>query len=144
MTIPELGAVVYIDAANDVVADYAATTPGSVPEGIALADNGTLYVADSTSNCVWQIPPSRIASVLTTISGSLLPSAIVYSIDGNLYVADRGNRKIFKVTLAGSVTTFVTLENGFTPLAMTQDPVTGNLYTTHTNGTVTEIVVTLT
>jgi hypothetical protein len=68
----------------------------------------------------------------------------VYSIDGNLYVADRGNRKIFKVTLAGTVTTFVTLANGFTPVAMTQDPVTGNLYTTHTNGTVTEIVVTLT
>jgi sugar lactone lactonase YvrE len=143
ITVPDSGLVCLIQPSGETEV-YAQTTPGSSPEGIALADNGTLYVADSTSNCVWQIPPSRIPSVLTTISGSLLPSAILYSVDGNLYVADRGNRKIFKVTLAGTVTTFVTLQNGFTPLAMTQDPVTGNLYTTHTNGTVTEIQVTLT
>jgi len=143
ITAPGSGLVCLIQPGGETEV-YARTTPGSSPEGIALAENGTLYVADSSSNCVWQIPPSRIPSVLTTISGSLLPSAIVYSIDGNLYVADRGNRKIFKVTLTGTVTTFVTLQNGFTPLAMTQDPVTGNLYTTHTNGTVTEIQVTLT
>jgi hypothetical protein len=143
ITAPETGFVFLIQPSGQTE-EYAQTTPGSRIEGIVLAENGTLYVADSSSNCVWQIPPSRIPSVLTILPGSLLPSAIVYSIDGNLYVADRGNRKIFKVTLAGSVTTFVTLAAGFTPLAMAQDPVTGNLYTTHTNGTVTEIQVTLT
>ena len=143
MTIPETHTVQYIDAANDFVSDYTAEL-GSSPEGIALAENGYLYAADSSLNAVTYVTPDRTVGTLAVLPGSLSPSAIVYSIDGNLYVADRGNRKIFKVTLAGTVTTFVTLANGFTPIAMAQDPVTGNLYTTHTNGTVTEIVVTLT
>jgi sugar lactone lactonase YvrE len=144
MTIPETHTVQYIDPNSNFVSDYT-TGLGSNPEGIALVpENGYLYAADSVLKAVTYVMPDRTVGTLVILPGSLLPSAIVYSIDGNLYVADRGNRKIFKVTLAGSVTTFVTLAAGFTPLSMTQDPVTGNLYTTHANGTVTEIVVTLT
>lgn len=123
---------------------YALTTAGSRPEGIALADNGILYVADSFSNCVWQIPPSQIPSVLASNAAFGNPSAIVYSVDGNLYVADRGNRKIFRVTLTGAVSQFTPAPLTFTPLAMTQDTTSGNLYVTHLNGTITEIQVTLT
>jgi sugar lactone lactonase YvrE len=144
MTIPEIHTVQYIDPNSNFVSDYT-TGLGSNPEGITLVpENGYLYAADSVLKAVTYVTPERTVGTLVILPGSLLPSAIVYSIDGNLYVADRGNRKIFKVTLTGSVTTFVTLAAGFTPLAMTQDPVTGNLYTTHPNGTVTEIVVTLT
>lgn len=144
ITAPETGIVCLIQPSGQTEY-YAETTPGSSIEGIALAENGTLYVADSSSNCVWQIPPSRIPSVLVSNNPNFNnPSAILYSIDGNLYVADRGNRKILCVSLAGSVSTFTTLPFGSTPIAMTQDPTSGNLYVTHPNGTITEIQVTLT
>jgi hypothetical protein len=143
VSIPGTQTIQFIDPIGNV-SDYATTTPGSIPEGIALADNGNLYLADSSGNCVWEVPPGGTSSVLTSNVAFNNPSAIVYSVDGNLYVADRGNRKIFKVTLAGSVSTFVTLPIGRTPLSMAQDPTSGNLYVTHPNGTVTEIQVTLT
>jgi len=143
ITVPDTSSI-YVIKDNGQTEVYALTTVGSSPEGIALADNGSLYVADSSSNCVWEVMPGGTASVLTSNVAFTNPSAIVYSVDGNLYVADRGNRKIFKVTLAGSVSLFTTLAIGYTPLAMTQDLTSGNLYTTHPNGTVSEIQVTLT
>jgi hypothetical protein len=143
VSIPSTQIIQYVDPTANFVSDYV-TNLGSNPEGIALADNGTIYAADSVLNAVTFVTPDRNVGTLTTIPGSANPSAIVYSVDGNLYVADRGNRKIFKVTLAGSVSEFTTLPLGYTPLAMTQNPTTGNLYTTHPNGTVTEIQVTLT
>jgi sugar lactone lactonase YvrE len=143
VSIPATQTIQLIDSLGNV-SDYATLPPESNPEGIALADNGSLYVADSSGNSVWEVMPDGTFSVLTSNIQFNNPSAIVYSVDGNLYIADRGNRKIFKVTLAGSVSLFTTLAPGFTPLAMAQDPTTGNLYTTHPNGTVTEIQVTLT
>jgi sugar lactone lactonase YvrE len=143
VTIPEIQTVQFIDPAGNV-SDYALTGLESSPEGIALADNGYLYIADSSLNAVTYITPAGAIETLVSGLPFVSPSAIVYSIDGNLYVADRVNRKIFQVTLAGSVSEFTELDFGYTPLSMTQNPVTGNLYTTHPNGTITEIQVTLT
>ena len=143
VTFPGTQTVQFIDPLGNV-SEFATTDPESSPEGIALADNGYLYIADSSLNAVTYVTPTGTIETLVSGLPFVNPTGIVYSVDGNLYVADRGNRKIFQVTLAGSVSTFTTLSSGFTPLSITQDPATGNLYTTHPNGTITEIQVTLT
>jgi streptogramin lyase len=142
VSIPTTQTIQFIDPYLNVTT-YASNL-GSNPEGIALATNGFLYAADPSLNAVTYADPNGSVGELLTVPGSSAVSSIVSAIDGNLYVADRGNRKIFKVTLGGAVSLFTTLSAGYAPLAITQDPSTGYLYTTHSNGTVTEIRVTLT
>lgn len=140
VSFPNTSTVELIDGGLNV-STYAENL-GSSPEGITFVD-GLLYAADSALPGVTYVTPAG-SEILVSGFPFTSPTAILYSVDGNLYVADRGNRKIFKVTLAGVVTTFVTLNTGFSPLGMVQDPTTGNLYVTHPNGSVTEIQVTLT
>jgi len=103
------------------------------PSDIAVAPNGTLYVADTGNHCIRQI---TTAGVVTTLAGDLgsaddidvsygstyttvavdldgtgsaarfhSPSGITYVSSCFLYVSDTGNQLIRKVTLAGVTTT---------------------------------------
>ncbi|HEY0730078.1 MAG TPA: hypothetical protein VGD38_18470, partial [Pyrinomonadaceae bacterium] len=89
----------------------------SDPFGIAIADDGTIYVADAgESNRIRKITPEGI---VTTFAGSSegfadgagaaaafnTPSALAIDSNGNLYVADTGNNRIRKVTPQGEVST---------------------------------------
>jgi sugar lactone lactonase YvrE len=89
----------------------------SDPFGVAIADDGTIYVADAgESNRIRKISPD--GSVTTLAGGSEgfadgtgasasfnTPSALVLGPDGNLYVADTGNNRIRKITPTGQVST---------------------------------------
>src|ERR1044071_237703 len=92
--------------------------PGfSDPFGVAVAKDGTIYVADAgESNRIRKITPN--GSVTTLAGGSEgfadgagtsasfnTPSALALGPDGNLYVADTGNNRIRKITPDGTVST---------------------------------------
>ena len=87
------------------------------PFGIAVASDGTIYVADAgESNRIRKISPD--GNVTTLAGGSEgfsdglgpaasfnTPSALALGPDGNLYVADTGNNRIRKITAEGMVST---------------------------------------
>ena len=89
----------------------------SDPFGVAVADDGTIYVADAgESNRIRKISPD---GNVTTLAGNSegfadgagasasfnTPSALALGPDGNLYVADTGNNRIRKITPDGTVST---------------------------------------
>lgn len=89
----------------------------SDPFGVAVAKDGTIYVADAgESNRIRKISPD--GNVTTLAGGSEgfgdgvglsalfnTPSALALGPGGNLFVADTGNNRIRKITPEGRVTT---------------------------------------
>jgi len=89
----------------------------SDPFGVAIAKDGTIYVADAgESNRIRKISPD--GNVTTLAGGSEgfgdgvglsalfhTPSALALGPGGNLFVADTGNNRIRKITPEGQVTT---------------------------------------
>lgn len=89
----------------------------SDPFGVAIAGDGTIYVADAgESNRIRKI--SADGNVTTLAGGAEgfadgtgaaasfnTPSALALGPDGNLYVADTGNNRIRKITPTGQVST---------------------------------------
>jgi sugar lactone lactonase YvrE len=89
----------------------------SDPFGVAIAKDGTIYVADAgESNSIRKISPD---GNVTTLAGGHegfadgvgstasfnTPSALVLGPGGNLFVADTGNNRIRKITPEGQVST---------------------------------------
>ena len=90
----------------------------NLPHGIALAPDGTLYVADTFNHTIRKISP---AGEVTTLAGSAgqkgsadgvgaaarfyHPAGLAVDAQGSLYVADNGNQTIRKITAAGNVRT---------------------------------------
>lgn len=89
----------------------------SDPFGIAVAEDGSVYVSDAgESDRIRKISPE---GTVTTLAGERegfadgagsqssfnTPSALAVDADGNLYVADTGNNRIRKITPEGMVTT---------------------------------------
>ena len=89
----------------------------SDPFGVAVAADGTIYVADAgESNRIRKISPDGNVVTLAGNSEGFAdgagaaasfntPSALALGPDGNLYVADTGNNRIRKITPEGNVST---------------------------------------
>jgi Big-like domain-containing protein/NHL repeat-containing protein len=99
----------------------------SFPEGIAVNNTGTLYVADTGNYTIRKIMPQGTNWVVTTIAGVVpsrfsiapagssdgtgtnaqfnIPAGIALDPIGNLFVADQDNNEIRYVTSGGQVTT---------------------------------------
>ena len=104
------------------------------PQGVAVAADGTIYVADTGSNTIRKITTNGWVSTLAGTAGQpvpdgaaggsyysfgypppvdgtgsaalfCLPTGLALDAAGNLYVGDAGNETIRKVTPAGVVTT---------------------------------------
>lgn len=96
----------------------------NTPASVAIASDGTLYVADRTNHKIRKISPQGI---VTTLAGSTSgfadgngtnakfnsPLGLTIGTDGNLYVADFGNDKIRKISPQGVVTTLAGSTHGF-------------------------------
>ena len=90
------------------------------PAGIAVAGNGSLFIADANNNIIRQITPSGTNWVVSTIAGAAPPTpasgvdgtnnaarfstplGIAVDAGGTLYVADANNNAIRKITPAGT------------------------------------------
>jgi sugar lactone lactonase YvrE len=88
------------------------------PKGLALDENGTLYVADHDNCAIRTISPDGVVDTLAGSPGScgstdatgtaarfLAPTGIAVDASGTLYVADTGNHTIRRITATGVVTT---------------------------------------
>ena len=88
------------------------------PSGVAVDQNGNVYVADSGNSTIRKITPAGDVTTLAgspSLSGSAdglgrtarfsSPRGLVVDGSGNIYVADSGNSTIRTVTSAGVVTT---------------------------------------
>lgn len=100
----------------------------STPTGLAIATDGTIYIADRGNHAIRKISNGMVTTLagngsagFTDGQGASASFNLPYSIDvdseGNIYVADQGNRAIRKITPNGAVTTIagngsVGLENG--------------------------------
>src|SRR5437868_4068674 len=104
-------APLFRDAAQSTQAGF------SDPFGVAVATDGTIYVADAgESNRIRKI---ALDGHVTTLAGGSegfsdgaggaasfnTPSGLALSSDGNLFVADTGNNRIRKITPEGQVST---------------------------------------
>lgn len=88
------------------------------PEGVAVAADGHVYVADTYSHTIRKVSP---AGVVTTLAGSVgvtgsadgtgpaasfrYPTGVAVDAAGQVYVADQSNGTIRKISPAGVVTT---------------------------------------
>jgi sugar lactone lactonase YvrE len=102
------------------------------PYAVAVADDGSLYIADTSNELVRKVDP---AGIITTVAGdgwqneedegrfagdggpateaSLnSPVAVALGADGSLYIADKNNNRIRKVDGAGVITTIAGIGEG--------------------------------
>ena len=88
------------------------------PHGLAVAGDGTIYVADTENHTVRRISSAGTVSTLAGLAGTAgvldglasaarfrTPRGIAVATDGNIYVVDQGNYLLRRVTSAGQVAT---------------------------------------
>ncbi|UPT69690.1 MAG: T9SS type A sorting domain-containing protein [Flavobacterium sp. JAD_PAG50586_2] len=88
------------------------------PTGIAIANSGNMYIADSQNHCIRKITPSGFVSTLagTGVAGFAngngdvaqfnTPYSIAVDASENVYVIETNSHAIRKITATGIVTTF--------------------------------------
>lgn len=100
------------------------------PSDVAVAPDGTIFVADTYNHRIRRIAPSARFNgrlEVTTLAGSSegfsdgpgtaakfdTPTDLVLAPDGSLYVSDMYNRRIRKISPSGLVTTFAGGDRGY-------------------------------
>jgi sugar lactone lactonase YvrE len=98
------------------------------PQGIAISNQGIIYVADTVNNRVVTIPSAGVVAPLS-ITGYTLsaPSAVAVDAIGNLYIADSNNARVLEVPVTGSPTTIASSPTPSLPIAVAVDS-TGIVY----------------
>lgn len=101
-------------------------TFGRFMAGIAIDNNGNIYVTDRSNNVVKKITASGTVSTLQANGADIIfdtPYGIIIDKQNNIYVSDIGRNQIRKITPTGQNTVYA---SGFAPGLMTFDNA-GNL-----------------
>jgi sugar lactone lactonase YvrE len=118
-------------SAPPVVADaqIALASGLQLPEGIAIAKNGTIYVADTQSNQVVTVSSAGVLTPVSTPGYTLSgPGAVAVDSAGDLFIADSNNARVLKkVSATGAVSEVLGSQALSYPAALTFDPA-GDLY----------------
>lgn len=80
------------------------TTTFKVPTGIDVADDGTVWVADTQNNRIQRRSPAGDWVAIGTPTGGTklkLPWGVTVAPDGSIWVADSGNNRIVRMDAAG-------------------------------------------
>jgi len=118
------------------------------PQGLALAADGTIYIADTLNQRVRRVGANGVIHTLAgnglaafsgdgtdaTKESLNLPAAVALDGAGNVYIADRGNNRVRMVSPAGAISTRA---GSGAPLAAPQGVAvdsTGNLYIAESGG----------
>lgn len=96
------------------------------PSGIAIAPDGTLYIADDNNQVIRKITPTGIVTTLAGTPGKKgfaegpaatarfhFPTSVAVTASGTVYVADYINSVIRQITPQGQVSTFAGLFKGW-------------------------------
>jgi sugar lactone lactonase YvrE len=67
---------------------------GLAPNGIASGPDGSVYVADKTSNSLMQFATASASTATTLIAGLSAPAQVAIDGEGNVAVADSGNNRV--------------------------------------------------
>lgn len=103
------------------------TTFGSNMAGMAIDQQGNIYVTDTENKQVKKVSPTGNVSVLQVDGVNAIfdyPSGIAIDQQNNVYVSDQRANQILKITPAGKRTVHA---SGFSPTSMCID-LSGNLY----------------
>lgn len=96
----------------------AQATSLNTPRGVAVDDNGNIYISDSGNNCIRQVTPDGIVHLIggagaagfSGDGGPALsawlnsPGSILLDGSGDLYFADTGNNRVRELIPAGVIT----------------------------------------
>ncbi|RKH88904.1 hypothetical protein D7Y21_12800 [Corallococcus sp. AB045] len=91
----------------------------AAPQGVAVAADGTVYIADTGNHRIRQVKPNGVISTVAgngvkgatgdggraLIASLASPEALAVGPDGALYIADTGNHRIRRVTPDGLIST---------------------------------------
>ncbi len=80
------------------------------PAGVAVDDNGSLYIADTVNNRIRKVAPDGTISTVT--DQVLNPLGVTVDGEGNLYIADNSNNQVKKVTPGGTISTIAGTGDG--------------------------------
>jgi len=84
------------------------------PTGVAVAPNGTLWVADTLNNRIQSMSPSGVWTAFHTTSGTgkqtafSIPWGVTVAPDGSIWVSDTGNNRLVSMSTSGALNWSVT------------------------------------
>ena len=101
----------------------AANNPLNFPQGLAVAHNGNLYVANTNGNEILVYSPAHVQLTAKTITkGISNPTGVAFDLYGDLWVANVGTNSITDYSSSGVQQTAFTISNGISaPAAIAFD-----------------------